>query len=40
MLMTLTAYGRKDWMTLMLDLHCRVIGEFTTGRRDGSETVA
>ena len=40
MLMTLTAYGRKDWMTLMLDLHCRVIGEFTTGRRDGSENVA
>ena len=33
MLMTSTAYGRKDWMTLKVDLHCRVIRDFKIQRR-------
>ena len=40
MLMTLTAYSLKDWMTLKVDLHCRIIMDFTTRRRDGSDNVA
>ena len=33
MLMTSTAYGRKDWMTLKVDLHCRVIRDLKIQRR-------
>ena len=31
MLVTLTAYGRKDLTTLKVDLHFRVIRDLTTG---------